>query len=256
MRPQYNGRFMGTKELRARVIRAQQPLSGDSIHVWHTALSTIVPLSDELVAVLSPEERARSEKFRFLEHRLAFIASHALLRMVLGTYCLCAPESLQFSFGDQGKPMIDTARTHLQQTVSFNLSHSTKALAIAVAAEEIIGIDVEDPGRDFDVEGLISECLTQEEQRRLSNLSPAQRRNAFLRYWVHKEAFLKCVGTGFTVSPKEVHVRFGPGADSEMSCSNPLAHVALFGRDLQTLSDHLAAIATAKRDCQIEFIAL
>lgn len=247
---------MGTEELRARVFRAQRPLSGDSIHVWQATLSSIVPLSDKLVAVLSPDERARSDKFRFPKHRLAFIASHALLRMILSGYCRCAPEDLQFSLGDQGKPEIDAARSHLPHNVSFNVSHSTKALAIAVGAVQAVGVDVEDLSRDFDVEGLISECLTQEESHTLNDLSPVQRKNAFLRYWVHKEAFLKCVGTGFTVSPKEVHVQFGSGAYSEMNCSNPLANIELFGRDLQTQTDHLAAIATAKRDCQIESIAL
>ena len=111
----------------------------------------------------------------------------------------------------------------MARTVSFNLSHSTNDLQIAVAAEGALGIDVEDPGREFDVDGLVAECLTDEEARPLRRLSAAQRRNAFVRYCVHKEAFLKCVGTGFSVSPKEVHVAFDERGRSEMSCSPAFA---------------------------------
>jgi 4'-phosphopantetheinyl transferase len=180
--------------------------------------------------------------------------ARALLRMILGAYCRCAPEDLRFTYGNQGKPGIDEAASRLSRTVSFNLSHSTKSLQIAVAAEGALGIDIEDCSRDFDVDGLMAECLTQEEARPLNSLSAEQRRNAFLRYWVHKEAFLKCAGTGFSVSPKEVHVSFGDGGRSEMRCSNPMADAVLLGRDLETDPGHLAAIATTDRDYELQFI--
>jgi 4'-phosphopantetheinyl transferase len=184
--------FMGTAELRARVLSAQLPLPAHTLHVWRTALSAITPLADEMKMLLSADEQARADKFRFAGHRSAFIAGRALLRTILGDYCGCAPEELRFTDGDQHKPRIDDVESHLARTVSFNLSHSTNDLQIAVAAEGAVGIDVEDPGREFDVDGLVAECLTAEEARPLSRLSAAQRRNAFIRYWVHKEAFLKC----------------------------------------------------------------
>jgi 4'-phosphopantetheinyl transferase len=205
-------------------------------------------------AVLSLDELARAEKYRFAQHRDAFIAGRALLRTILGSYCSCAPEMLRFAYGDQHKPAIDAAESHLARTVSFNLSHSTNDLQIAVAAEGQLGIDVEDPRREFDVDGLVAECLTQEEARRLRGLASAQRRNAFVRYWIHKEAFLKCAGTGFSVSPNEVHVAFDDHGGSEMRCSNPMAAAVLFGRDLESEPGHLAAVATAERDCMIESI--
>jgi 4'-phosphopantetheinyl transferase len=248
--------FRDTEQLRARVLKAQKPLSGGSIHVWRTALSRVTTLADEAQALLDSDERARSERFRFPEHRKAFVAGHALLRIILGSYCQCAPEDLRFTYGDQGKPRIDEVESHLSRTVSFNLSHSTKTLQIAVGAEGALGIDVEDCGRDLDVDGLVAVCLTDEEARPLSRLNPAQRRSAFLRYWVHKEAFLKCVGTGFSVSPKEVHVSLNDGGRSEMHCSDPLASAVLFGRDVETESGHLAAIAGADREYVLHSMAL
>lgn len=247
---------MSVEELRARVLKAQDPLSDHAIHVWRAALVTITPPAGDMITLLSADERERSEKFRFPEHRQAFIASHALLRMILAGYCHCEPQDLRFATGDQGKPVIDAAQSRLSQTVSFNLSHSTRVLSLAVAAEGAVGIDVEDAGRDFDLDGLVAECLTDEEAQTLNQIDSAQRRKAFLRYWVHKEAFLKCVGTGFSVPPKDVHVRFHDAGFSEMRCSHPLANVALYGRDLETEPEHLAAVATVERDSVLQHIAL
>ncbi|HVT97274.1 MAG TPA: 4'-phosphopantetheinyl transferase superfamily protein [Acidobacteriaceae bacterium] len=246
---------MKPAELRARILRAQPPLGGQTVHVWRTALSTITPLADDMRALLSADEHDRADRFRFPEHRNAFIAGRAVLRMVLGSYCGCAPEKLHFSYGEQQKPGVDEIESPLARTVSFNLSHSADELQIAVAAQGALGIDVEDPGREFDVDALIADCLMEDEARALTHLSSEQRKTAFIRYWVHKEAFLKCVGTGFSVSPKEIHVAFD-GGRSEMRCSNLMANNVLFGRNLHCAPGHLAAIATAEREYELLSIVL
>jgi 4'-phosphopantetheinyl transferase len=176
--------------------------------------------------------------------------------MILGAYCTCLPEELRFAYGAQGKPAIDQAASHASQAVTFNVSHSAKSLQIALAAEGSLGIDVEDLSREFDLDGLVAECLTDAEARGLGRLSYAQRRNAFLRYWVHKEAFLKCIGTGFSIPPKEVHVSFDGSGHSEMRCSNPLADAVLFGRDLEGKAEHLAALAAADPEYTVQSIVL
>lgn len=247
---------MGTTELRAKILSAQRPLPAHTLHVWQTQLASITPLVSEISASLSADEQARSERFRFPEHRDAFVAGRALLRMILGSYCGCAPEELRFTTGAQGKPRIDEQENRLSRTVSFNLSHSTKVVQISIAAEAETGIDVEDLSRDFDLEGLMAECLTVEESRLVRLSTPAQQRAAFLRYWVHKEAFLKCVGTGFSVSPREVHVSFNDGGRSEIICSNPMADRVLFGRDLECEAGHRAAIASPEREYVLQSIAL
>ena len=85
--------------------------------------------------LLAGDERERAERFRVPEHRHAFIAGRALLRTILGGCCGCAPEALRFTCGDQQNPGIDAAPSHGARMVSFNLSHSTNDLQIAVAAD-------------------------------------------------------------------------------------------------------------------------
>ncbi|HEX4310696.1 MAG TPA: 4'-phosphopantetheinyl transferase superfamily protein [Acidobacteriaceae bacterium] len=206
--------------------------------------------------VLSADELVRAERFRFPEHREAFIAGRSLLRMVLAGYCGCAPEELRFAYSERQKPRIDNDDSRLSRTVSFNLSHSGAALRVAVTAERPVGIDVENTSREFDLDGLIVECLTEEETRFVKRFNPERRRAAFLRYWVHKEAFLKCVGTGFSVPPKEVRVSFEECDRSVIRCAHPLAEAMLFGRDLDCEPGYVAALAAEERDAAIHSIVL
>jgi 4'-phosphopantetheinyl transferase len=175
--------------------------------------------------------------------------------MILGGYCNCAPEDLCFTYGDNQKPKIETDG-RLSRTVSFNLSHSVDAIQIAVAREGELGIDVEHLAREHNVDGLLAECLTDEEARSVCRLNNPPRQVAFLRYWVHKEAFLKCIGCGFSVSPKEVTVSFCDSGRSVISCPNQMADVVIFGQDLQCAPGYIAAIATRERECAIQSLTL
>ncbi len=239
--------FPSVEELRTRILRTRIPLSPNAVHVWRLALSGITPLEKELRAVLSIDELSRSEKFHFPELRERFIAGRAVLRMILGDYCDSAPEDLCFGYSSYQKPRIES-NGRLSQTVEFNLSHSGDVIQIAIAADGPLGIDVEDPAREFDVDRMVAECLSDQETRSQSGLSAAQWRKEFIRYWVHKEAFLKCVGTGFSVEPNEVHVAFNDSGRSVMRCSNPMANEVLYGRDLECREGLLAALATRRPD--------
>jgi phosphopantetheinyl transferase len=79
-----------------------------------------------------------------------------------------------------------------------------------------------------------------------------QRQQAFLRYWVHKEAFLKCVGCGFSVSPKAVLVSFCEDGRSVIRCPDQMADVVLFGRDLPCGAGYIAAVASNKREYSLQ----
>jgi 4'-phosphopantetheinyl transferase len=231
------------------------PLAGDAIHIWRTALSAITPVSEELKEVISADELARSETFLFPNLRKGFIAGRALLRMILAGYCNCRTEDLCFTYGDCQKPGIKS-NGRLSQTVAFNLSHSADAIQIAIAAEGSLGIDVEHLGRKPDLEALLADCLTDEEERLVSRMEEPQREPTFLRYWVHKEAFLKCVGCGFSVSPKAVLVSFCQGGRSVIRCPDQMTDVILFGRDLPCGAGYIAALASNKREYELQSFVL
>lgn len=216
----------------------------------------MTPLAEELKGLLSADEVVRAEKFRFPELQKGFIAGRALLRMVLGKYCNCAPEKVRFAYSEHHKPRMETNGGPAQR-VSFNLSHSGDEIQIAIAEEGDVGIDVEYADRRHDVEALVPECLTDEEAGRVMLADDSQRRPAFLRYWVHKEAFLKCIGCGFAISPKDVMVSFGDEGCSVIRCRDEMAGDAvLYGRDVPCGKGYLAAVASLEREPALETFAL
>lgn len=242
---------MSQEAVRRRIVAMRAPLAPGAIHVWRTSLSSLAPLAEELRAVLTEDETARAEKFRFPDLRRRFIAGRALLRMVLGDYCGSAPEDLRFVYGENQKPAL-TRNDGLARTVSFNLSHSADAMQIAVTAEAPVGVDVECLEREHDLDALLAECLTEEERGRFACLSGEQRQFHFLRNWVHKEAFLKCAGCGFAIAPKQVQVTFVENGRSTMRCSDGVTDMVLFGFDLPSQPGYIAALASTNREATVQ----
>ena len=117
------GFFPSIEELQTRIPRTRVTLVRDAIHVWRTALSAITPV-------------------------------WVLLRLIPASYCTCGPKDLCFTYDGFQKPGIEP-NGHLLQIVAFNLSHSTDAIQIAIAAEGSIGIDVEHLGRKPNLDALL-----------------------------------------------------------------------------------------------------
>jgi hypothetical protein len=61
-------------------------LTADEVHVWHAELDPWVERVPWLTQILSPDERARAERFCFPRDRQHFIVCRGLLRTILGRY--------------------------------------------------------------------------------------------------------------------------------------------------------------------------
>jgi 4'-phosphopantetheinyl transferase len=145
--------------------------------------------------LLSADEIARAERFRFERDRDRYVVGRASLRHLLGSYLDVSPESLRFSYSRHRKPALLEPRTNL----SFNLSHSDDLALYAVCLDAEIGIDVErfrpEPSRDRVPEHFFSP----REIETLRSLTEAAQAAAFLKCWTRKEAFLKARGDGLTL---------------------------------------------------------
>ena len=122
-----------------------------------------------------------------------FRGSRAALRALLGAELDREPASLQLLRGLHGKPALASEEAH---NLSFNVAHSADVVAIAVAHEGLVGVDVERRREVRALERLATRALTPEE-RALHREWMAQGANAldaFLRAWTVKEARLKALG--------------------------------------------------------------
>jgi len=170
---------------------------GDEIHVWHAALDREKSVLDQLVATLSPDEKARADRFHFANDRNRFVVARGLLRELLGAYLHQAPASLEFSYGEHGKPSL--SGRNVSSGLCFNLSHSSGLVVYAIARERKLGVDVEHVRPDSAGKSIARRYFSAQEVSDLQTMPPEARVEGFFHCWTRKEAYLKATGMGLQI---------------------------------------------------------
>jgi 4'-phosphopantetheinyl transferase len=174
------------------------------VHVWLVNQDEWAGELAVLSTLLTEDELGRSSRFRFTRDREAFMMRRALLRLVCGLYLDVRPERLQLVAGRYGKPGV--AGKASEPALDFNASQSRDVALIALSRSGPVGVDLEAVSAPVDLGELGTEVLTPRERMLLSTLPSAEQREFFFRMWVCKEAYLKGLGTGFTIPPNQVEV--------------------------------------------------
>lgn len=170
------------------------PLLAESIvHVWRAELEST---GEELVELLSAEERARGERFLHERDRRLWMRSRGVLRALIGRYLHTDGRNLAFTTGEHGKPALLIDRASGPAGLSFNLSHSGSLALYAFALTVPVGVDVELARRSVDEVAVAERMLGPAAAARLGELDAESREQEFLRLWVRHEAELKCLGKG------------------------------------------------------------
>jgi len=189
------------------------------VHLW---LADTSHLSDDLIELLSPDERARAARFARPLSGQRWAKAHGVLRALLGRYLQTDPRELRFAAGSQGKPRVLGAR------LSFNLSHSDTLVLCAFSGDRPVGVDIQVARRRVDEAGIAARTLGAEQAARLKALSSPDRQREFMRLWTRHEAQLKCLGTGLGASrPHDaaqlwvVDLGVGPGATAALASARP-----------------------------------
>lgn len=165
----------------------------------------------------------------------------ARVRALLGDMCGVSVDESDFVRDEHGKPALRGARG-----VWFNVSHGARASLFALSDAGEIGCDIEDRLRDDDVERVGPLVLHDDERRFMAALADdEERRTAFARCWVRKEAVLKARGFGFALDARTVDtalhveqpsVRVGDGPPFVIHDAPPRLAIT-------------AAVACAAREC-------
>jgi len=205
----------------------------NDVDVWVADLDALPPAPEDW-AVLSPDEAERAHRFRFDRHRNRFVRCRALLRKLIAERTGGDAAAIAFRYGAHGKPELDG--------IHFNVSHSENLAAIALTREQPVGIDVEAIDATREVLPLARTAFSPAERSALSAMTSEQQILAFFRGWTRKEAYLKLLGTGFSLSPESFTVSLAP---------EPLTFIADYAlRDLDVPAGFACAIATS-RDCAV-----
>jgi 4'-phosphopantetheinyl transferase len=174
---------------------ADARMSSTDVHVYSFNLLIVSVDHDHAYSLLSEDERVRASRFHFEKDQKQFVQSRALLRLVLAKHLGCDVKTIEFKYGEKGKPSL---KTNSSDGLHFNVSHSGEIVCIAVCYDHQVGIDVELINAEIDTESIASTYFTEDEVRLLESASMENRVKLFFRLWVRKEAFIKAVGMGFS----------------------------------------------------------
>jgi 4'-phosphopantetheinyl transferase len=154
-------------------------------------------------ALLTPEERARAERFRQEDDRRRHILGRGLLRTMLARRLVRAPESLVFGANPNGKPTLADA-----DGIAFNVSHSGDYVLVAVGRAAAIGVDVEQWRPRLDVAAVGRQVFTPAELALIADAPDEEKTFRFFRQWTFKEAVAKASGLGLSLDLKLFEIAF------------------------------------------------
>ncbi|HEX6802728.1 MAG TPA: 4'-phosphopantetheinyl transferase superfamily protein [Terriglobales bacterium] len=224
-----------------------QQVHDAQVHLWHACPNGDDVDAEELLSLLSEDERHRMARFRFHGDRRDFAFARGMLRTVLASYLDCDPGEVRFSYSRHGKPAL--TGKHAESRLQFNLSHTAGYVLLAVCFDREVGVDVERLRADLDVESLAKRFFSAAEQDAMSRLRPGLRARAFFHCWTRKEAFLKAKGGGLMLPLEDFDVSLEPDEENIDLVTRPEAHEAEQWRILNVPvpEEYAAAVVVSAR---------
>lgn len=170
------------------------PIAPNTVHIWHTLLTSSLQQVDQQRLLLSIDEQARANRFLSSQNGHRFITARATLRQILSFYLNIPAPHIPLAYTAYHKPYLSLNDTPLQ----FNVSHSHEIAVYAFTLQHAIGIDIERI-KEIDYEKIAQRHFSADEYTRLMTLPAIERSIAFYRLWSRKEALLKAVGKGLHI---------------------------------------------------------
>ncbi len=224
---------------------------GDEIHVWHADLARSDEERVRWEANLSPDEKERADRFHFVKDRNRFVVARGLLRELLGRYLRQAPASLEFSYGEYGKPSL--SGENASSGLCFNLSHSSDLAVYAVARERNLGIDVERIRPEAASDRIAERFFSPREVNDLRTLPAEARVEGFFHCWTRKEAYLKATGMGLQIPLRGFAVSVLPGHPAQfLSGVEPRWHLAAY----RPANGYVAALVYDGSPCATQYLSV
>ena len=194
----------------------QLSLPTTDVHVWRASLEQTPETVEALRQLLSPDERARADRFHFEKDRRHFVVARGVLRRLLGRYLDMAPNALRFAYADQGKPHLAAEITQQVTPLKFNLAHSGGLAVYAFTDLGEIGVDLEQINPHFTGDDIARRFFSASEIACLDQLPAEARALAFFNCWTRKEAFIKAKGMGLSLALDQFDVTLAPGQKAEL----------------------------------------
>jgi len=176
-------------------------ITTNEIHLWSVDPQTVQQpeLFEAYGRLLSAEETAKQQRYRFEKDRHSALITRAFVRDLLSYYADVSPADWKFVKGAKDKPEIIAPPLPLR----FNISHTDNMIICAVMLNDDIGCDVENISRTSDVLGIAKHSFSNIEVSDLLAQPKAQQVSRFFDYWTLKESYIKAWGLGLSIPLKD-----------------------------------------------------
>jgi len=218
------------------------------IHIWRANLDLRPEALSRLAITLDNGEQSRAARFHFPRDRDHFIACRGILRGLLGKYLGSAPASLEFSYGDYGKPAHRPEDS--RPPIGFNVAHSHGLAVFAFARNREVGIDLEPIRPEFAGEEIAERYFSAQELAELRVLPAALRPEGFFICWTRKEAYVKARGLGLQVPLDSFSVSLTPGQPEILQAEDSTRWRLL---SFEPAPNFVAAIVGEGRDWRVRY---
>jgi len=192
-------------------------LLASEVHLYLMTLDGANSATSEDWGILDPAEHQHAQRFRRPSDRALYVRAHAGLRCVLSRYAPIPPQTWRFVRLPHGKPTLCPTHHPTLQPLKFNLSHCAGRVAIAVAWEREVGVDIEALAALHDPHLLAPSVLSPVEHTACKSLQKNDDpgyQDFLLTRWTLKEAALKAMGLGLG----QIDLR-----DLDMATSEPVS---------------------------------
>lgn len=180
-------------------VAADLHLAPDEAQVWYcwTDECLMDGRAELYRSLLSAEESARLERFRFEHLKREFLVTRALCRLTLSRYSAVHPAAWRFAANHYGRPEIDMPGLDLP--LRFNLSNARSLVACVVTRTADAGVDVEEVDRPGETVAIADQYFSSSEVAGLRRLPAARQRQRFFELWTLKESYIKARGMGLSI---------------------------------------------------------
>ena len=139
----------------------------------------------------------KRDRYRFEKDQHSCLVTRALVRTVLSKYADVSPSAWRFVTNEYGRPEIDEPQD--ARWLKFNLSHTKGLIALIVARDREVGVDVEDRERTGRLLNVADRYFSPQEVNALRALPEKDKLDRFFLYWTLKESYIKARGMGLAI---------------------------------------------------------
>ena len=177
-----------------------------TLHLWLANPNDVLAegIAEECDRLLTEDERARLQAFRFERLRHEYLTTRALVRTALSHYHPISPESWRFTLNAYGKPTADA-----DCAMQFNLSNCPELVVCLISHGAEVGVDVEPWARAEEIAEVAHTVFSPLELEQLETLSGPEKGDRGVSLWTLKEAYIKARGMGVSLPLKKISFVFG-----------------------------------------------